>query len=134
MNGGYDWQRFVDVVRSAKQGKPLHYQWYDWHTDALAGFIDEPARPLVIIEGVRLVQPSITDYVDLSIWIDCLLEEAAQRGIERDRRNKDWEPAALDEHIRKWHQVWIPKDRAFAEAFSPRGAADMLYSEPLSAS
>jgi hypothetical protein len=40
MNGGYDWERFVDVVRDAKHGEPLHYQWYDWHADALAGFID----------------------------------------------------------------------------------------------
>ncbi len=130
MNGGYDWDRFVNVVREAKQGKPLQYQWYDWHADALAGFIDEPSRPLVIIEGVRLLQPSVTDHVDLSVWIDCDLEEAAQRGMERDRRNKDWDEAALEEHMRKWREVWGPKDAAFASEFSPRTNADLLYSEP----
>jgi uridine kinase len=127
INGGYDWQRFVDVVGDAKQGKALHYQWYDWHTDALAGFIDEPARPLVIIEGVRLLQPSVTDHVDLGVWIDCPLDEAMQRGIERDRRNKDWDEALIDEHIRKWHEVWAPKDRAFEESFAPRKIANLLY-------
>jgi uridine kinase len=129
MNGGYDWQRFLDVVRDAKHGEPLHYQWYDWHADALAGFIDEPPRPLVIVEGVRLLQPSVTDHVDLSIWIDCPLDEAAQRGIERDRRNKDWDQASLEEHIQKWYDVWIPKDKAFADAFKPQETANVLYTD-----
>ncbi len=129
--GGYDWERFRSVLEDAEAGRPLRYQWYDWNADALApGPVDEPARPLVIVEGVRLLQLTLMDLFTLTVWIDRSAEEATAQGIARDRINKDhWSDAELEAHIQKWHDVWVPKDQEFAEACHPRELADVLYRE-----
>jgi uridine kinase len=127
-DGGYDWQRFLEVVRAASEGRPLRYQWYDWDKDALsAGYIDEPSRPLVIVEGVRLVRPELSEFASLTVWIDCSIEDGMARGITRDKRNKSWKTGEFEEHVRAWREVWAPKDAAFDEAFEPRSRANFLY-------
>src|ERR1700691_5883695 len=63
--GGYDWARFEQVLKDVKAGKDLHYQWYRWERDETKDWIDEPLRPLIIVEGVRLLQPDLLPYFDL---------------------------------------------------------------------
>jgi hypothetical protein len=61
-------------------------------------------------------------YVDLTVWIDCPVEVAAQHGIERDRKR------GVDEnHILEWEKNWIPKDKAFYTLHKPDVNADFLF-------
>src|SRR4051812_33407348 len=56
--GGYDWARFEQVLQNIHAGKDLHYQWYNWERDETKGWIDQPLPSLVIVEGVRILQPN----------------------------------------------------------------------------
>ncbi|HUD07316.1 MAG TPA: AAA family ATPase [Candidatus Saccharimonadales bacterium] len=121
-DSGYDWSRLERVLRDVRADKELHYQFYDWHKDALTGWIDvSPLPKLIIVEGIRLLQPKFMTYFDLSVWIDCPIEVAAKRGIERDRKN-----GVDNQHILEWEKNWIPKDKTFYEMYRPDESASFL--------
>ncbi|HMI09969.1 MAG TPA: NB-ARC domain-containing protein [Candidatus Saccharimonadales bacterium] len=126
-SGGYDWKRFEHVLLDAKAGKDLHYQWYDWPKDETKDWIDQPLPPLLIVEGVRLLQPNLHPYFDLKIWIDCSIETATEQGKARDRANKADADFDIESHIRKWDDIWIPKEKEYLAHFSPTKDADILY-------
>ncbi len=121
-SGGYDWRRFESVLRDIRAGKDLRYQRYDWEKDALAEWTDEALPPLVIVEGIRLLQTKLMRYFDLTIWIDRPIEEAAERGIARDRK-----AGADQQHLGEWTKTWIPQDVEYAKLFKPQSIADILY-------
>ena len=128
--GGYDWQRFEQVLTDVQAGKDLHYKFYDWHKDALSdGYIDQKLPSLVIVEGVRILQPDLRAYYDLSIWIDVDLDTATKRGQARDRQN--WQDKSdrhgLEAHLNTWHKTWAAKDKEFYEKFHPDQLADVIY-------
>ncbi len=128
--GGFDWERLAGVLADATAGRPLRYRWYEWEADALSeAYVDEPARQLVIVEGVRLIQPELLQHFDLTVWLDVPGEVATERGIRRDRTSKPWDPAELEIHIRRWHDTWVPKDAEYYTACRPRDTADFLYTD-----
>lgn len=126
--GGYDWVRFESLLQDIKAGKDLHYQWYNWEKDETVGWIDAPLPPVAIVEGVRLLQPSLNQYYDLTIWIDCPLEVATKRGKARDRNNKTDVNFDIEAHIKKWDDVWVPKEKEYLETFDPK-QVDILYNQ-----
>jgi uridine kinase len=112
--GGYDWVRFEQVLQDVKDGKRLYYQVYDWPHDNLTDwFIDEPLPPIVIVEGIRLLQPRLLRYFDIPVWIDCPLEVATQRGKKRDRENSNDPTYDIEAHIKKWDDIWVPKEISY---------------------
>jgi uridine kinase len=127
--GGYDWDRFESVLQDIKAGKDLHYQWYNWHTDETKDWIDQPLPRIVIAEGVRLLQPKLLPYFDHTIWIDCPLEVATERGKARDRANKPSDGYDIEAHIRKWDEEWTPKEREFDSLFHPADQAELLWTQ-----
>ncbi|MGZ6004783.1 MAG: uridine kinase family protein [Candidatus Saccharimonadales bacterium] len=127
--GGYDWERFESVLKNIKIGNDLHYQWYDWHKDDLSeGWIDEKLPQVIVVEGCRILQPQLMQYYDLSVWIDVDLETATKRGIARDR--KSWQNKSdqqgLEEHLSNWPNVWVPKDKEYADKFHPEKLTDFV--------
>lgn len=124
--GGYDWDRFERVLGDIKAGKDLHYQWYNWEKDETKDWINQPLPALVIAEGVRLIQPQLNPYYDLTVWIDTPLEQAAEQGKNRDRRNKPANGFDIEAHIRKWNEVWTPKEQEYTRLMDPVAAADIL--------
>lgn len=126
--GGYDWERFEQVLKDIKTGKDLHYQWYNWEKNETRDWINQPLPALVIVEGVRLFQPELMKYFDLSIWVDVSIDIATEYGKARDRRNKSNEsPEVIKAHLAKWDAVWIPKEKEFVGLFKPRENADVKF-------
>lgn len=125
--GGYDWDRFESVLQDIKAGEDLHYQWYNWHADETKDWIDQPLSKIIIVEGVRLFQPKLLPYFDLTIWIDCPLETAMERGKARDRANKPSDGYDIEAHISKWDEEWTPKEQEFDLLFNPAQTADISY-------
>ena len=120
--GGYDWERFEQVLKDTHEGKDLHYQTYDWQKDALTdSFIDEKLPKVIIVEGVRIFQPKLMPYFDLTVWIDCPLEVANKRGKARDA-----EGGADKAHLDLWDNVWALKEREFLELFHPNTTANFV--------
>lgn len=125
--GGYDWSRLENLLKNVKNGNNLHYRAYDWKKDSLTEeYIDEKLPSLIIVEGVRLLQPKLLPYFDLTVWIDVDIDTASQRGIRRDEQN--WEDKAdkhgLAAHLNSWHTTWRPKDEEYFEKFRPDKIAD----------
>lgn len=126
--GGYDWNRFTGVLQDIRSDKRLYYQVYDWPADKLTDwFIDEPLPPIVIVEGIRLLQPKLNPFFDISVWIDCPIEVASERGKQRDSENKNDPNFDLQAHLKKWDDVWAPKDKAYFKEYNPRQLATFIY-------
>lgn len=127
--GGYDWQRFEQVLKYIQAGKNLHYQAYDWRADALnPNWIDQKLPKLLVVEGVRILQPKFLAYFDLTVWIDCDIETATTQGVERDRANWEDKPDQrdLEAHLATWQSVWVPKEKEFYDKFHPDKTADLI--------
>jgi uridine kinase len=125
--GGYDWGRFEDVLKDIQAGRSLHYQWYNWEKDETKDWIDQPLPALVIVEGVRILQPGLKKYYDLTVWIDRSLEESTEQGKARDRANKPSDKYDIEAHLCKWDDIWVPKEEEFIALFDPAKSADVLY-------
>ncbi|HUD07530.1 MAG TPA: hypothetical protein VMQ52_00400 [Candidatus Saccharimonadales bacterium] len=128
--GGYDWERFESVLQDVRDGKRLYYQVYDWPNDKLTDwYIDEPLPPIVIVEGIRLLQPNLLPYFDVCVWIDCPIDVSAQRGKKRDSEGKKDPNFDLATHLKKWDDVWIPKDKKYSSEFNPKKLATFIYKD-----
>lgn len=129
--GGYDWDRLEKVLSDVKNGNRLYYQVYDWPNDQLTDwYINEPLPPVVVVEGIRLLQPRFNQYFDIRVWIDCPLELATARGKKRDRENRKKSQDTnydIETHIAKWDEIWAPKDKTYFDEFQPKELADFIY-------
>ncbi|HVC35966.1 MAG TPA: hypothetical protein VNE40_00765 [Candidatus Dormibacteraeota bacterium] len=126
--GGYDWNRLEGVLQDIRDGKRLYYQVYDWPNDALTDwYIDEPLPSIVIVEGIRLLQPRLLTYFDVRVWIDCPVDVATQRGKQRDSENKSDPDFDLATHLKKWDEVWVPKDKNYFSEYHPEELANFIY-------
>lgn len=122
MLGGFDWERLRRVLEDIRAGRRLRYTGTDFEGRPYAWSFDEELPPIVIVEGVRLLRPELSGFFDLTVWIDCPLELATERGIARDR-----EQGADDQHIALWREDWVPKEQEHLAACRPDRRADILY-------
>lgn len=130
--GGYDWNRFENVLKDIEAGKDLHYQWYNWGKNETKDWVNEPLPSLVVVEGVRLFYPELMKHFDLSIWVDVSLDVATQRGKARDEAdllNKQAGSEEIASHLAKWYEVWTPKEEEFVKLFNPSGVADVRFKQ-----
>jgi uridine kinase len=118
---GFDFDRFQEeVLKPAHDGQPITYGVYDWKKNSISHTETVEQAKFLILEGCGIIQPRLLEYYDFSIWIDMPLDEATQRGIERDRS----QGAFWDEN---WHTIWMPNDRDFFEKYHPDTLADFIY-------
>ena len=113
------------VLDPARRGSPIRYQQYDWANDRLGEERKVPSAPLLLVEGVGIMHPDLLPYFDLTVWIDCPLEIAAERGRLRARENHGVDQDAL------WRDVWVPNDRDYFDQFRPDLLADVIYEASL---
>lgn len=120
--GGFNWERLAGVLEDVRAGRRLRYQGTDFDGRPYSWRFDEELPAVVIVEGVRLLRPELRCFFDLQVWIECALETAAARGMQRDR-----DGGADETHLELWEQEWVPKDRDYFEACRPDLLADVLY-------
>ncbi|TAJ15817.1 hypothetical protein EPO56_00795 [Patescibacteria group bacterium] len=99
---------------------PIFHGHYDSKLEAFIKDIRVEHRDRLIIEGVGLFRPELMNYFSYTIWIDCPLEEAIERGIKRDR---EIHKNPQDE---KWNGVWKKNDLEYFESFNPKTNADLV--------
>ena len=87
-------------------------------------FFDEELPPVVIFEGIRLIQPKFSQYFDISVWIDCPQDFAITRAKNRDRSQGENE-----ETVGRWDTDWGPKDKKYFDTFRPDKLADFIYKD-----
>ena len=111
----------AEVLEPARSNQPIRYQQYDWANDRLGDWHDVPDSAFLLIEGLGVIHPDLLSLFDLTVWIECPLEVATERGRCRDR-----EIYKVD-HDAVWRDVWTPNDRDYYNRFRPDLLVDVSY-------
>lgn len=122
----YDWAKITKILQSTRTDKRLHYRGRGVDGEPYSFEFNEPMPKVIIIEGVRLFRPETMPYFDVSVWIDCSLDIATERGKTRDRANHQSE-----EHMKRWDTEWTPKNAQYEKLYHPDKLASFLYREAL---
>ncbi len=76
---------------------------------------------VIIIEGIFLFKPRFTRYFDLKIWIDCRLDTALGRAVDRSQEGLDDAATRL-----AYETIYFPAQIIHLERDHPRSAADLI--------
>ncbi|PZE69836.1 uridine kinase [Curtobacterium sp. MCBD17_021] len=109
-----------EVLEPHRAGRTGSFRRFDWSTRALGRPEPLPVTDVLVVDLIGLFHPEVRSFLDLTVWCDVDLDEAARRGMARDHE-------LGRAHDDLWRDVWIPNDRAFAERFGPRDSADVRY-------
>ena len=121
---GFDRERFrVQVLEPAIKRKTISYDEYNWKENKIIGNKKITTQlKYIIVEGCSILHPDLTKYYDFSIWIDCPLDVATQRGL---KRHQDW---GL-KHDYLWLNLWMPNERDFFDKYRPDKLASYVHKE-----
>jgi uridine kinase len=115
----WDWDRFrAQVLLPLLDGRPAHYQRWDWARDEGAEWHNVPAGRLVLIEGVSSTRHEVAAPWTLTVWVDAPREVRVQRAVERDG------PELLD----RWLSDWMPSEDAYVARENPLARMDLIVS------
>ena len=117
-----DWPLIVRILEDVRAGRRLQYQGKGSRGEIL--YFDEALPKVVIVEGIRLLQPDLMPSFDFGVWIDCPQEFALQRAKARDREQGDDE-----EEVSRWDTDFGPKDKEYFDAYRPDRLATFIYKE-----
>jgi uridine kinase len=127
----FDRNRFArEILKPARAGNfPLTYSHEPWPGHVAAPVIKVSRVKYLIVEGCSIFHPDMLGYYDLTIWVDCPLQEATSRGMRRDRY------IHKNEQDYYWQTIWMPNDRDFYYKYRPNKVADICvktgtYPEP----
>jgi len=74
----------------------------------------------LIVEGVGLFRPALKKYFTHSIWVDCSVVDATERGKKRDRE------VHKNPQDESWDGVWKQNDLEYIQNFEPIAFADTI--------
>ncbi len=123
-----DWAAFdrdrllKQVLIPAACNEAIRYQRFDWHQGKLGNWRTLNASTYLIIEGISTLHPNLLPYYQFKIWVDCSLEVAQVRGLNRGKTEYN-----IDE-TEAWTDRWTPNDRAYFQKYHPDLKADFIYS------
>ena len=121
-----DWSSFdrnrvvAQVLQPAQDGESIIYDEYDWDQNKITGKLSVQPSRYLIVEGCSCLHPDLLPYYDFTVWIDCPLEVATERGMERDKK---WGYNSEKE----WRNIWMPNERDFLEKYHPDKISDYTY-------
>jgi uridine kinase len=100
------WPRLrSQVIEPLVEGRPAHYQRYDWDRGTFAEWREIQPAPALIIEGVSSARRAAADVLDLAVWVHAPRATRLARGLDRDGEGArpDWERwmAEEDVHFRR---------------------------------
>ena len=90
------------ILEPLRRGAMPRYQKYDWYSGAYQEVVQVPNTRLIILEGVGVALPDVTELADLAIWIDIPPELGMERVLQRD-----------GSEIHQQMLTWIEEQRAF---------------------
>ncbi len=120
----FDRSRFAtDILQNARTNKPLRYQQFqsgEFASGRPGTWRSFTPQRYVIVEGCSVLHPSLMDYYDFSVWIDCSLGDALSRAKARDMAEgrKYW----------LWDSVWGPNDNDYFASIRPDRLANATIS------
>ena len=144
------WKELVAAVESLVAGRPASFRPIDWVSRGLLAEVEVQPAPLLVIEGIGALHPSIAGMADYRIWVDGAAPSRMRRVGERDGESEvpNWEQyvqfeQAYLETCRPWVDVdlWVfgaeltfaNSDRAFSRLIERHGSASNALHESQSA-
>ncbi len=110
----------TEVLVPFRTGRPVTVRSMSWDTRRLGPPTPLPRASVLVVDSIGIFHPDLSGCFDLTVWVDVDPAAAVQRGAARDRAlGRD------DEAL--WIEVWGPNDRAFAQTFDPKAAADLRF-------
>jgi len=118
----YDFERLErEVIKPFLSGSTiLSYRAFDWEKNELTGFKTTQVDEVLIVEGVGLFRPELMKYFSYTIWIECPIEIAIERGKKRDRNMYG---VSQDE---KWDGIWRDNEMQCYREFDPMENAERV--------
>ena len=105
---------FVSGSQKIKYGK------FNWTTNKLEKEVSVHHDGVLIVEGVGIFRPNLMKLFSCTIWIDCPIEEAIDRGKKRDREEYN------HPQDKYWDGIWKKNDLQCFEEFSPKANVDFI--------
>ena len=118
----YDFERLEhEVIKPFLSGSTiLSYRAFDWEENELTVFKTIHVDEVLIVEGVGLFRPELMKYYSYTIWIECPIEIAIERGKKRDRSMYG---VSQDE---KWDGIWRDNEMQCYREFDPMENAECI--------
>jgi uridine kinase len=114
---GWERDRFVaQVLQPLRQGRPAHYQRWDFVRNVGAEWLTVPVGVPVVVEGVSSTDVRLGVPWDVTLWVDTAYEIRLARALERDG------PEMRD----RWLTDWMPSEEAYAAAQRPQERVDAV--------
>ncbi|MFA5132040.1 MAG: AAA family ATPase [Candidatus Paceibacterota bacterium] len=101
------------------------YGHFDYGKNNIDNIVSVSNHSIVIIEGVGLFRPELLHYFGYTIWIDCPIEIATERGKKRDREEYNNPQDEL------WDGIWRENDIECFESFKPKEIAHVVIDNSL---
>jgi len=98
----------------------IKYGDFDWATNRLGKEVSLDHNGIIIVEGVGLLRPELMKFFSCTIWIDCPIQQAIERGKKRDREEYNH---PQDEY---WDGIWKKNDLQCFEEFSPKANVNFV--------
>lgn len=112
-----DHERFLsEVLAPISEGKEVRYRKFNCHNQCLEPAVTVPFKRLNIIEGSYSLHPSLSGFVDFSVFCNITPELQKERIIRRNG------PKTAE----KFFSLWIPLEEKYFNAFSIREKADLV--------
>jgi uridine kinase len=113
----YDWRRLLaQVLQPLTERKDARYQKYEWRSDTYEDWCDIPREGMVIVEGVYVSRPEVSDLYDYRVWVNCPREIRLARGVERDGKA----------HRDLWENEWMAAENRYVKMHTPEASADFV--------
>jgi len=110
-----------EVIQPFLSGEEtIKYGHFDASQEVISDMVEFGNKGVVIIEGVGLFRPELMKHFSYTIWVDCPMEKAIERGKKRDREEYNSPNDEL------WDGIWKQNDIEYLEAFSPNKSADAV--------
>ena len=117
-----DFQRLErEVLQPFLERKSVRYGHFDWGKNTIGESREVPVTNRLIVEGVGLFRPVLLGYFSLTIWVDCPMPEAIQRGKKRDREEYN------NPQDEAWDGIWKRNDEECLAKFNPKNTAHFLF-------
>jgi uridine kinase len=125
---GYEFWKVMDFERLENEilqpfvsgSKNIKYGNFDWETNKIGKEIALVHNGIIIVEGVGLLRPELMEFFSCTIWIDCPIQQAIERGKNRDREEYNH---PQDEY---WDDIWKKNDLQCFEEFLPKANVDFV--------
>jgi uridine kinase len=105
-------------LKAAQQN--ISYGVFEWESNSIRDKQTINSTNIIIVEGVGLLRPELMNYFSYTIWIDCPIDVAMERGKKRDREEHG------QPHDELWDGLWRENDIEYEKNFKPKSIVNIV--------